>query len=120
MLNEETIMKKRGIAGLFVLLAATVVLVALVAAHEGREVGNYVITFGWRIEPAYTDLLNGPEIAIEFHDTDEPVLDAVNNLTLKVSFGPDSKQLRLRDVVNEPGHYTADLIPTRPGDYTFH
>lgn len=40
-------------------------------AHEGREVGDYTIVFGWRLEPAYTGLLNGPEIMVTRHSHDE-------------------------------------------------
>lgn len=111
-------MKKLLAAGV-ILLAAVAAVITLVLAHEGREVGEYAIVFGWRVEPAYTDILNGPEITIVHHDTEEPVAGAEETLTLEVSFGPDAKQLKLRAVYNQPGHYTADLIPTRPGDYSF-
>jgi hypothetical protein len=102
-------------------LALILVFVSLIpaAAHEGREVGDYVIVFGWRVEPAYTELLNGPEVTITEHDTDEPVAGLEETLQLEVSFGPATKTLTLRPVFDTPGHYTADLIPTRPGDYSF-
>ena len=124
--------------------------VALVFAHEGREVGEYVIEIGWRVEPAYTGLMNGPEITVSRHSggdeaehtegeaTPEPQGEHTNGeteeheegessgvtgleetLQIEVIFGPASKTLNLRPIVGEPGHYTADLIPTRPGDYTF-
>jgi hypothetical protein len=128
---------------------ALLVLVIPASAHEGREVGDYNIVFGWRSEPAYTGLLNGPELTItaggEHHDeeaatdaTEEPgthtdlgtddhhdedaetVEGAEETLQLEVSFGDQTKVLRLRPVFGEPGHYTADLIPTLPGDYSFH
>ncbi|MEZ4669527.1 MAG: hypothetical protein R3E39_16610 [Anaerolineae bacterium] len=99
------------------LLAA---LIAPVSAHEGREVGETLIEFGWRLEPAYTNLLNGPELTIETHDDGKPVEGLEETLLIEVSYGGKSKALRLRAVANEPGHYTADLIPTQPGDYSFH
>lgn len=102
-------------------LVALLALFATVAAHEGREVadGKYDIVFGWRVEPAYTTLLNGPEL--EINDADEkPVEGLDETLQLEVSYGGKSKVLKLRAVSNEPGHYTADLIPTQPGDYSFH
>jgi hypothetical protein len=103
-----------------VLLLALGALAIPVGAHEGREVGEYVIEFGWRGEPAYTTLLNGPELTIENHDTDTPVEGLDTSLNLEVSFGGKTKTLRLYAVWNDPGHYTADLIPTQPGDYSFH
>lgn len=109
------------------ILAILTLLLGLVVpsfAHEGREVGEgadkAVITFGWRVEPAYTDLLNGPELMIENHDTDTAVEGLEETLQLEVSYGGKSKVLKLRAVWNDPGHYTADLIPTQPGDYSFH
>jgi hypothetical protein len=108
-------------------LAVLTLLLSLVIpsfAHEGREVGEgadtALITFGWRVEPAYTDLLNGPELFIENHDTEAPVEGLEETLQLEVSYGGKSKVLKLRAVFNEPGNYTADLIPTQPGDYSFH
>jgi hypothetical protein len=111
---------------LVALLAALTLLLSVFLpslAHEGREVGEgadtVLITFGWRVEPAYTDLLNGPELFIENHDTEAPVEGLEESLQLEVSYGGQSKVLNLRAVWNEPGHYTADLIPTQPGDYSF-
>jgi len=104
-------------------IAVIVLLFALISspamAHEGREAGDYVLVFGWRVEPAYVGVYNGPEIRITHHDTGEAVEGAEATLQLEVRFGDQSRRLRLRPVFGEPGHYTADLIPTRPGDYTF-
>lgn len=141
------------VAKAFVLSLAVIVAFALavtsshsVAAHEGRQVGPYTIEIGWRVEPAYTGLINGPEITIfntqaaadhsnetEEHEDAEgehvegaetevegsPVMNLEDTLQIDVSFGPATKTLHLRSVPGEPGHYVADLIPTRPGDYTF-
>jgi hypothetical protein len=97
------------------------VLVVPVAAHEGREVGEYLITFGWRSEPAYAGLLNGPEVHISQHDSpDEPLpADIEVELQAEVTFGDQSITLTLEPERNEPGHYSADLIPALPGDYSF-
>ncbi len=130
---------------------ALVLLVIPASAHEGRSIGEYSIVFGWRVEPAYTGLFNGPEFTItvardhdhDDHDDDEEgaatddagthsneglddhhadaemVEGAEETLQLEVMFGDQSRVLRVRRVYGQPGHYTADLIPTRPGDYSF-
>ncbi len=104
-----------------VMLACLFVLVAApAAAHEGREVGHYEIELGWRIEPAYAGIYNGPEVFVHDHETEEPVAGLETTLHLMVHFGDQQKMLELYPVWNEPGHYAADLIPTRPGDYAFH
>lgn len=132
------------LVGLFALIST----VGFVSAHEGREVGDFTIEIGWRGEPAFTNLLNGAEITVTRHGdedeehteteaTVEPQEEHTNSVTeeheeesngvtnledtlqIEVSFGPASKFLKLQPVSGEPGHYTADLIPMRPGDYTF-
>lgn len=103
----------------FVWLMCALLLSATVYAHEGREVGDYELVFGWRVEPAYVGVFNGPELEITRHDTDEPLQGADDTLTLTVQFGDQSMPLRLYPMSGTRGHYTADLIPTRPGDYTF-
>jgi hypothetical protein len=126
-------------------IAAAIVLVAPAAAHEHREVadGAYEITFGWRVEPAYTELFNGPEFSImmlgeaeatteeaegehsdtgmtgDHHSEGAVVEGAEETLQLEVSYGGQTKILPIRAVWGQPGNYTADLIPTQPGDYAF-
>ena len=93
-------------------------------AHEHRTVGDYHIEFGWQVEPAIVGLINGPEVYIEPADESlsaEEVLQGVEvALEVEVTFGPASRALALEPDSEEVGHYTADLIPTRPGDYSFH
>lgn len=89
------------------------------SAHEGREVGNYEIRIGWQAEPAFVGVFNGPEITIIDTTTNEPVVGAEETLELAVNFGPESRALPLEPASDEPGHYIASLIPTRPGDYEF-
>jgi hypothetical protein len=87
-------------------------------AHGGRKIeGNITLVFGWREEPAYTGALNGPEIFVEHTDSGEPIEGA--ELQAEVSFGDQTKVLTFHAVSNEPGHYTANLIPMLPGDYSF-
>lgn len=138
-------MKKIRLAALITVLVLTVVVLAIPAlAHEGREVGEYAITFGWRVEPAYTGLFNGPEFSVTTHGAEHEEAEATpeaghedtggddhhdeastavegleETLQIEVSYGGQTKLLRLRAVWGEPGNYTADLIPTQPGDYTF-
>jgi hypothetical protein len=117
-----------------ILFVGLMVLLALpVAAHEGQEVGEYTLAFGWQVEPAYAWQPNGPEVFIETHheegeeghDDDHseeanPLEGVEINLVAEVSFGDQSMMLPLQPARNEIGHYVADLTPTMPGDYTFH
>jgi hypothetical protein len=112
----------KTLVGAVALLAAVSIYVftaSEASAHEHREVGDYEITFGWQVEPAFAGVFNGPEVRIVDTTTDEPVVGAEETLTLTVSFGPESKVLTLEPAWNDPGHYVAALTPTRPGDYEF-
>lgn len=109
---------KKYVAVILVVMIGLFVLP--VTAHEGREVGEYLIEFGWRNEPAYTTLFNGPEFTVVTHDSETPVEGLEDTLTLEVSYGGKSKVLKLRALFGQAGHYVADLIPTQPGDYSFH
>jgi hypothetical protein len=107
----------------FFSLLLVLLLLALgtvVNAHEARTVGAYDLELGWRVEPVYTGVINGPEFYVHDHATGAPVTDLESTLHLLVHFGDQEKLLQFYQVENDPGHYTADLIPTRPGDYTFH
>lgn len=112
----------KQVVRLSIMMLLMLALLATVSAHEGREVGDgkYLVEFGWRIEPAYTTLLNGPELTVSTHGDEQPVEGLDETLEIEVSYGGKSKMLRLRAISDSPGSYTADLMPTQPGDYTFH
>src|SRR5687767_9896145 len=113
-------MKSRLVFSLIVLFGLLALALAPALAHEQRDVGPYEFTFGWRVEPAYAGVVNGPELFIRTLDGYTPVEGAEQSLSLQVEFGGRTKTLLLSPVFADPGHHTADLLPTRPGDYTFH
>lgn len=140
-------MMKLSLRVIVLLVLALVLMVAPTLAHEHRQVGDFELTFGWRVEPAYAGMMNGPEISLalaseghgetssghgeeegdheegEEHGHDEAAIDFATlevNLQAEVSFGDQTTTVIFRAVRDEPGHYIADLLPTLPGDYTFH
>lgn len=99
-----------------------VFVVSSVLGHEGREVGEYTIEFGWKVEPAYAGLLNGPEVHLALHDAaegDEFPEDVEVSLEAEVSFGSESMVIGLVPSLEESGHYVGTVIPSLPGDYSF-
>jgi hypothetical protein len=114
------------------LATATFALTALTAttafAHEVRKVGAYQITIGWEHEPTYTGVENAVQIFIKdakgnpVDDLGDPPslkVQVINGsqtsdpLDLKASFDPDTG-------LGMHGEFDAAIVPTVPGDYTFH
>jgi hypothetical protein len=117
-------LKKTKLVLLLIVFVVAALLVSLpTAAHEENEAGEFALAFGWREEPAYAGLFNGPEIFISMHDAEEGAAfpaDIVVTLQAEVTFGDASTTVFFEPAWGETGHYIADLIPTLPGDYTFH
>lgn len=103
------------------LLAVLTLLLSLpiALAHEGRDVGKYRLTVGWSSEPAYQGQRNGVSLVIVTKDTAQPVEGAEKTLKAELLFGGQRREVALRAVFRQPGQYTADVIPTRDGDYRF-
>ncbi|GIV96545.1 MAG: hypothetical protein KatS3mg057_1202 [Herpetosiphonaceae bacterium] len=117
MVSISWIRKTFSIAGA---LALCFVLAGVALAHEHREVGPYEIVVGWTTEPAFVGEKNGLDLRVSRHDTQEPVEGLEQTLQAEIIFGGEKRTLELRPVFRQPGRYTADVVPTREGDYRFH
>lgn len=112
----------RALAVLVAGTTASIVATAIpAAAHERREVGDLVFVVGWLDEPAFAGFKNAVQF-IASRGT-EPLEGA--ELEVEVIFGdPDSEErteaMPLEPAFGTPGEYHAFLIPTRPGQYSFH
>ncbi len=78
---------------------------------------------GWGTEPAYAGEVNSVQILL-VHDG-EPVVDLGDTLDVEVTFGDETQPFTLEPFFEEgefgtPGDYRAWLIPTEPGQYSFH
>ena len=101
---------------------ATFVFGPAALAHEERATGGVTLRVGWLNEPTYTGSVNAvfAEVA---QKGGGPVTDA--KLQVTVLFGDKSSTtksdaLTLEPSDETPGGYTAAIVPTRPGTYTFH
>jgi hypothetical protein len=106
---------------LAVLLSVLVGVPSTAGAHERREVGAYQLVVGFLTEPAFEGLKNGVDLRVLDRETHQPVEGLERTLQVELTYVPsgDARVLRLRTIYREPGHYTADLIPTVPGHYRF-
>lgn len=90
-------------------------------AHETRTIaGKYEVEVGWETEPAYVNQPNAATILIRRAGSSEPVEGVEKTLKFKIAFGGNEpKEFPLRASFQKRGYYTAELIPTRMGDYIF-
>lgn len=112
----------RAIRSIVVVLAAALAILALpgsAAAHEHREVGNYVFVVGFMNEPAFEGELNGIWVSVTRKDTEQPVEGLAETLKAQVIHGASEREMALEPAFGEPGVYTSVFYPTADGDYTF-
>lgn len=109
-------------------LVASATLAAPTLAHTGHEVGDYLIEIGWLHEPAFVGQPNAVQLTISDHHDASPILDLrSDDLTVVVSTaGASSASLVFEPAFDAAektgslGEYDAALVPTAPGDYSFH
>ena len=108
--------------------ALAVLLIAGVAdAHVVKTFGPYSVALGWVHEPTYVGEQNAVQVVIK--DASGKAVTDLNDGDLKVAIsvgGQTSDPLPLLNKFDPdtglgvPGDYEAAVIPTAPGDYTFH
>jgi hypothetical protein len=119
-------MQKRSMRAMFAAALAVALMLlgaAPALAHEGRKLGDLEMEVGWGTEPAYSGEVNSVQILL-VHDG-KPVVDLGDTLDAEVTFGDQTQTFSLEPFFEEgefgtPGDYRAWLIPTTPGQYSFH
>jgi hypothetical protein len=108
-----------------VLLTMVLGFAAPALAHEERTVGAYKFTVGWGSEPTYAGFQNSVQLILH-NAKGQAVTDLGDSLKVTVINGTQSMTFGLETTFDPdsgegtPGDYRAYLIPTRPGNYTFH
>jgi hypothetical protein len=113
-----------ALSGAAILVIATS---SVASAHVVKQFGSYSIALGWLTEPTFVGEPNAV-VAIVTDDKGKPVNDlASGDLTVFVSAGGQTSATLPLDPSYDPdtgfgtqGLYFTDVIPTQPGDYTFH
>jgi hypothetical protein len=106
-------------------LAASQALLA--SAHVIERAGSYTLEIGWHVEPTYVGYPNAVEVTIA-DASGKPVTDlGPDDLHATVASGSQTSQalsfdpaFDLAEGDGTPGQYIAKVLPTAPGDYTFH
>ena len=108
-------------------MAAIILATAAAFAHEGRDEGEYRMVVGFLDEPAYEGQRNAVSLRVTKGSSDgqhgemAPVEGLESTLQVEVTHVATgvSRTMNLRAVFDDPGHYSAALIPTAPGHYRF-
>lgn len=110
----------RGIAILLVLLLVPS-SASYVYAHTTVDVEQYSIEIGWGIEPPVVSYRNTIVFAVLEKSQSQGVTSGVKNAfqdaEAVIKIGGATKQLDINSDPR-PGHYFADIIPTKAGAYT--
>jgi hypothetical protein len=110
-----------------VLMSAPVLVVTAgpAAAHDHRHVagGKYELSVGWGDEPTYAGFKNSVSLTVK-DAAGKPVNDIADGMKVDVATGGQKTTLPLKPafqvgVDGTPGEYTASIVPTRPGTYTW-
>jgi hypothetical protein len=122
------VIRSRRFGVAMVTAAVALLLVTGVAdAHIVKTFGKYTVALGWVHEPTYVGEQNAVQVVIE--DASGKAVTDLNDGDVKVTVstgGETSDALPLLNTFDPdtglgvPGDYEAPLIPTAPGDYTFH
>jgi hypothetical protein len=110
-------------AGVLTMLSVLLIL-STSDAHERRKVGNYLMTVGWADEPTYAGFKNAVQVVLK-DAAGKPVTDLPEDLKVEIIFGTQKMGPLALDAAfgksfGTPGDFRAAVVPTRPGNYTFH
>lgn len=108
-------------------VGAALLLSSVADAHVVKTIGTYNVALGWVHEPTFVGELNAIQVVLK--DASGKAVTDLNDGDLKVTVsigGQTSDPLPLLNTFDPdtglgvPGDYEAAIIPTAPGDYTFH
>jgi hypothetical protein len=120
MLHQSRIRILVVLAAVAAVTAGLMFVHAPARAHGDLEFGDYVLEIGFLTEPALVGQPNGLDLIVTNHDTGEGVNGLADSLHAEIIYGSQSLELPLRPREAGDGAYTADVIPTEPGEYTWH
>jgi hypothetical protein len=122
-----TILRARGALAATCAVLLSLLVASVATAHVIKQAGPYTLEIGWQHEPTYVGEANGVQVII--HDADDqPITDlATDDLKVVVSTGDQQTGeltfepgFDLEEADGQFGKYNAPIMPTAPGDYTFH
>jgi hypothetical protein len=105
----------------------TIAVAGTMQAHVLKDFGTYSVALGWSVEPTYVGQINAVQVVVK--DKQGKAVTDLADSDLKVVVGVGGQQSAALPLINKfdpdtglgiAGDYEAPLMPTAPGDYTFH
>jgi hypothetical protein len=87
-----------------------------VMAHVEMVQGDIRILAGWTNEPPIVGQLNEIVLIVTKVSDGQPINNALSQVAVTVNKGAESKSLQFQPT-EESGTYTAEILPTEPGQY---
>jgi hypothetical protein len=111
-----------AVAALAIVASSFAFTTNVALGHERRAGGPYTFVVGWINEPSYVGLLNSLDLTVTETSGGKAVEGLDKTLKADVTFGGSSQTqpLAIAARFGLPGKYSAYVIPTKVGDYTFH
>jgi hypothetical protein len=101
-------------------LAFAFAVPGVVSAHGHTEVGDYELVIGFHNEPAIQGEPNGLDLFVTKKSTGENVSGLEKTLQAEIVYGDSKKTVTVKPQWGQDGAYTAYVLPTEAGDYTWH
>jgi hypothetical protein len=114
---------KKRILAIFACCLAVAMLISLhgnASAHGHLQVGDYDLEIGFHNEPVIQGQVNGLDLFVTDTKTGEMVNGLEDTLKAEIIFGSSTKAISLQPQEDQEGAYTAIVILTQTGDYTWH
>jgi hypothetical protein len=108
-------------------VALALIVAGAVSAHTVKQVGPYTLEIGWQHEPTYVGEANGVQVIVTdaagkpitdlTEDDIKVIVSTGGQQTGELTFAPG---FDLEEGDGQFGQYNAPIMPTAPGEYTFH
>jgi hypothetical protein len=113
-------MKSRLVLTILAVIMAALMVHGVVFAHGKATVGDYDLEIGFHNEPVVVGMANSLDLFVMDAKTGDKVNGLQDTLKAELIFGPNKKTFDLEPQGDTDGAYTAYVIPSAAGDYTWH
>ncbi len=113
-------MRSRFFIALLATLCVAALIHSVVSAHGKTTAGDYDLEIGFHNEPVVVGMPNSLDLFVTNSKTGEKVNNLQDTLTAELIFGASKKTFKLEPQEDIDGAYTAYVIPSAAGDYTWH